>query len=150
MNAYGQRFVIDTNTLSQLGQQRRASAFFLEHAVIPEEVIHEATGFPDIESLRENIHPTTPRVLHWLTEIMSTVPDSDTRLINLYANLGNADPLVVACALDGLEHDSQYLLAPEWIVVTADEAVKDKAEEFELRVLSNSQFAELIDADDEK
>ncbi|WP_420096345.1 hypothetical protein [Brevibacterium sediminis] len=145
MNGFGQRYVIDTNALSQLGKARRASTFFLEHAVIPKEVMHEAAGFPDIASLRDNVHPTTPRVLYWLTEVLSTVLDDDTRLIDLYANLGSADPLVVACALEGQEHDSQFLLAPEWIIVTGDEAVRAKAEEFSLRVLSNSQFATLVD-----
>lgn len=145
MSVFGQRYVIDTNALIQLGKRRRASTFFLENAVVPEEVLREAEGFPDIGSLRENIHPTTPRVLHWLAKVMSTVPDADTRLIDLYANRGNADPLVVACALEGQEYDNQYLGAPEWIVVTADDAVRAKAEEFGLKVLSNSQFAALID-----
>lgn len=145
MSDFGRRYVIDTNALSQLGTQRRASSFFLESAVIPEEVLHEAQGFPDIESLRENVHPTTPRVLRWLTEILRTVPDDDTALLDLYANLGNADPLVVACALEGQEHDSQYLDPPDWIVVTNDGAVRAKAEEFGLKVLTNSEFADLID-----
>ncbi|WBL20242.1 hypothetical protein [Citricoccus sp. NR2] len=137
--------MIDTNALSQLGKVRRASTFFLEHAVIAEEVMHEASGFPDLALLQDNVHPTTPRVLQWLSEVLSTVPDDDTRLINLYANLGNADPFVVACALEGREHDSQFLLAPEWIIVTSDEAVRAKAEEFGLKVLSNPQFADLVD-----
>lgn len=145
MSDFGRRYVVDTNALSQLGRRRRASEYFLESAVIPEAVLHEAKGFPDITSLRHNVHPTTPRVLQLLVEVMATVPDADTRLVNLYANLGNADPLVVACALEGQEHDGQYLMAPEWFVVTGDEAVRDKAEEFGLKVLSNSQFAALID-----
>ena len=62
-------------------------------------------------------------MLRWLTEILRTVPDDDTALLDLYANLGNADPLVVACALEGQEHDSQYLDPPDWIVVTNDGAV---------------------------
>ena len=148
MSGFGQRFVIDTNALSQLGRQRRAGKFFLENAVIPEEVMHEASGFPDIATLRDNVHPTTPRVLHWLSQIMATVPSGDTRLVDLYANRGNADPLVVACALEGQERDNQLLLSPEWVVVTADEAVRDKAHEFGLTVLSNSEFAVLIDGND--
>jgi|GEM_PF-3249601 len=39
----------------------------------------------------------------------------------------------------------ESLMAPEWFVVTGDEALRDKAEEFGLKVLSNSQFAALID-----
>lgn len=148
MNDFGRRFVIDTNALSQLGRQRRASAFFLENAVVPDEVMHEASGLPDIAALRDNVHPTTPRVLHWLSRIMTSVPIGDTTLVDLYANSGNADPLVVACALEGQEHDNQLLLSPEWVVVTADEAVRNKAEEFGLKVLSNSEFAALIDDND--
>ncbi|KQS98740.1 hypothetical protein ASG23_13430 [Cellulomonas sp. Leaf395] len=77
---------------------------------------------------------------------MATVPADDTALVDLYANRGNADPLVVACALNGQDEDSQYLDAPEWTVVTADNAVRAKAEEFGLRALSNAEFAALIDA----
>lgn len=145
MSDFGRRYVVDTNALSQLGSRRRASEYFLKSTVIPEAVLHEAKGFPDITSLRDNVHPTTPRLLQLLVEVMATVPDTDTRLVNLYANLGNADPLVVACALEGQEYDGQYLMAPEWFVVTGDEAVRDKAEAFGLKVLSNSQFAALID-----
>ncbi|WP_257479143.1 PIN domain-containing protein [Acidipropionibacterium jensenii] len=146
MSGFGQRYVIDTNALSQLGRRRRASAFFLENAVIPEAVLQEAEGFPDIGSLRENAHPTTVRVLQWLITVMATVAETDARLVNLYANLGAADPLVVACALEGQEYDSQYLDSPEWLVVTADDAVRAKAEEFGLQVLGNSEFAARIDA----
>ncbi|NHI16783.1 hypothetical protein [Microbacterium excoecariae] len=148
MKDFGQRFVIDTNALSQLGRRRRESEFFLQNAVIPEEVMHEASGFPDVATMRDNVHPTTPRVLHWLSQIMATVPSGDTSLVDLYANRGNADPLVVACALEGQEHDNQLLLSPEWVVVTADEAVWNKAQEFGLTVLSNSEFAALIDSKD--
>ena len=145
MNDFGQRFVIDTNTLSQLGRKRRASEFFLQNAVIPQEVLHEASGFPDIEELRPNLHPTSPRVLYWLRRVMASVPEHDTRLVDLYANRGNADPLVVACALEGQEHDNQLLISPDWIVVTADEAVRVKAGEFGLTVLSNLEFCALVD-----
>ncbi|MBV0896097.1 hypothetical protein [Microbacterium sp. NC79] len=145
MSDFGRRFVIDTNALSQLGRKRRSSEFFLEQSVIPEEVLYEATGFPDIAALRDNMHPTTPRVLFWLAGVMATVPADDTRVVDLYANRGNADPIVVACALEGQEHDNQSLLSPDWLVVTADEAVRRKAQEFGLTVLSNSAFAKLID-----
>ncbi|GGV28280.1 hypothetical protein GCM10010212_13400 [Paenarthrobacter nicotinovorans] len=103
MSEFGRRYVIDTNALSQLGRQRRASTYFQENAVIPEAVLHESQGFPDITSLHNNVHPTTPRMLRLLVEVMASIPKADTRLINLYANLGNADPLVVACALEGQE-----------------------------------------------
>lgn len=145
MSYFERRFVVDTNALIQLGWKRRVSEFFLENAVIPEEVIHETSGFPDVAALRENVHPTTPRMLQLLTAIMASVPKNDTRLVDLYANKGNADPLVVACALERQEHDSQFLLRPEWVVVTADEAVQDKAQGFGLKVLTTTEFKALID-----
>lgn len=145
MSGLGHRFVIDTNALSELGRKRRASPFFLDNAVIPEEVMHEASGFPDIVSLQDNVHPTTTHVLHRLSEIMATVPSDDTRLVDLYANTGNADPLVVACALEGQEHDNQALFGFEWVVVTGDGAVREKAQEFGLTVLTNAEFSALVD-----
>lgn len=145
MSLFGERFVIDTNALSQIGMRRRQSPVFLERAVIPEEVLHEAEGFPDVTTLRELLQPVTPRTFYWLSRVMSTVPESDIRLVDLYANRGNADPFVVASALELQEQDSQFLDAPEWLVVTGDRAVRDKAEEFGIRVLTNTEFASLID-----
>lgn len=146
MNDFGTRYVVDTNSLSQLGRHRRSSSFFVEHARIPSEVLHEADGFPDIARLRQNEYPTTAAVLRCLVTVMATVPVDDTSLVDLYANHGNADPFVVACALDGQEQDSQYLDAPEWVIVTADNAVRAKANEFGLGVLTNAEFAVLVDA----
>lgn len=148
MSDFGYRFVVDTNVLSQIGKRRRATKFFLKNTVLPDAVIHEAQGFPDIDLLRHNAHPTTPRLLEFLIKVMATVPYTDTALVNLYANLGNADPQVVATALEGKEYDSQFLLAPEWIVVTGDAAVRAKAMEFSLKVLSKDEFARLIDTEE--
>jgi len=143
---FGQRYVLDTNALIRLKRHRRASPFFQDNVVIPDEVLHEAAGFPDIAALRRNLYPTTPRVLEWLTRVMATVRTDDKTLVDLYANLGGADPLVVACALDGQAEDGQYLAAPEWIVVTDDDAVRQKAEEFDLKVITSAEFASIIDA----
>lgn len=150
MNGFEQKYVIDTNALSQLGSHRRASTFFRLNAVIPSEVLREAQGFPDIDALRKNGSPITAKLLSWVVQIMATVPPDDTNLVNLYANLGGADPLVVACALNGQAEDSQFLDAATWIVVTGDCAVREKAEEFGVKVLSNAEFAAVIDAAEEK
>jgi hypothetical protein len=148
VSGFGQRYVIDTNALSQLKRHRRASAFFSEHAVIPSEVLREASGFPDVSELRQNLYPTTPHVLGWLTKIMETVPADDTKLVDLYANKGGADPLVIACALDGQAADNVYIDTPEWVVVTDDDAVRRKAKEFGLMVLSSTEFAAIVDTEE--
>lgn len=141
----GTTYVVDTNTLSQLGQRRRASAFFLARARVPSEVLHEAAGFPDIRALRRLEISTTPTVLRWVRRVMATVPTDDTALVDLYAGSGGADPLVIACALDGQEQEDQTLDPQEWAIVTSDNAVTARALALGLRVLSNIEFAELID-----
>ncbi len=146
MSDFGTEYVIDNNTLTQLSRSQRASSFFQENVRIPSEVLYEARWFPDIKELRRNEYPTTSAVLSQLARVMATVKTTDTTLVNLYANQGNADPVVVACALDGQYQDSQYLDAPEWFVVTGDKAVRDKAADFKLKVLTNAEFAALIEA----
>lgn len=146
MSGFGQKYVVDTNTLSQIGRRRRATEFFMDNVVLPEEVLREARAFPDIGSLRNLIYPTTSHVLDQLIRVMATVPVDDTKLVNLYSNKGGADPLLVACALDGQARDSGFLDAPEWVVVTGDEAVHTKAAEFGLTSLTNDEFAALVDA----
>jgi hypothetical protein len=145
VSAFGTRYLIDTNALSQLRQHRRASRFFRANAMIPTEVLHEAEGFPDLKALAQIEYTTTPSVLRWLMTVMATVPSDDTGLINLYLNQGSADPLMVASALDAREREEQHLDALEWVVVTDDKAVRAKAHEFEVPVLAHAQFADLID-----
>ena len=139
-------FVVDTNVLTQLGSSRRASAFFRKNARIPAEVLHESRGFPDIDELWKNVYLTTATVLNHLARVLETIDTADTELIDLYANEGNADPFVVACALDGRDQDESLLFSPEWLVVTGDRALRDKAKEFGLKVLSKEEFASMIDA----
>ncbi len=113
--------------------------------MIPSEVLHEANGFPDVEALRQIEYSTTPSVLRWLMTVMATVPPDDTDLINLYLNQGGADPLMVACALDARDRETQHLDPLEWAIVTGDKAVRAKADQFKVRVLTYAQFADLID-----
>jgi len=42
--------------------------------------------------------------------------------------------------------ESAYLSAPEWAIVTADDAVRRNAEEFGLTSMNNVDFAVAIDA----
>lgn len=145
MSGFGTTFLVDTNALSQLRFQRRTSKFFRFNARIPSEVLREAEGFPDIDALQQIEYATTPSVLRWLVTVMASVPPDDTGLINLYLNQGSADPLIVACALDARDRETQHLDPREWIIVTNDKAVRAKADEFKVSVLTCSQFADVID-----
>lgn len=145
MSAFGTVYVVDNNGLTFLKVERRAAAFFRENCRIPSEVLHEAQGFPDIENLRRLEYSTTASVLTILVEVMESLPVSDTKLVDLYANKGNADPLVVACALDGAREEQGTLLPRCWTVVSGDKAVQEKAREFGLEVKTNEQFIEILE-----
>lgn len=72
---------------------------------------------------------------------MATVPKDDTALVNLYANKGGADPLLVACALDGMQETADQLFGPNWIIVSNDKAVRAKASEFGVESFTREEFA---------
>ncbi|MDN6147772.1 MAG: hypothetical protein L0I94_02905 [Yaniella sp.] len=144
MTDYGHTYVIDNNALTFLKPEHRSSNFFKQKCRIPSEVLYEARGFPDIEELTELEYPTTASVLTALIEIMSSVPSTDTKLVNLYANQGNADPMVVACALDGQRKDESALFGSTWVVVSGDKAVQAKAHELKIEVRSNHNFLAVL------
>lgn len=146
MSVNDQKFVVDTNALIRIGPGRRASHFFRERAVIPEFVWLEAHDFSDVASLKELVQPVSLRTLEILKDVMRTVPITDTRLVDLYGNLGNADPFVVANALELQEKNDEYLFAPEIYVVSSDNAVLQKTRELEIKVLTAEEFAEIVDS----
>jgi len=133
-------YLIDNNVLSHLTPNQRESAFFLEHCRIPTEVIYEA-GSLDEDSFKTVEYPTTGRVLAALRVVMASVPAGDTTLVNLYANKGGADPILVACALDGNFDTAEHLFGPTWSIVSNDKAVRAKAHDFDIEVFTREQFA---------
>lgn len=75
---------------------------------------------------------------------METVPIDNTRLVDLYANEGNANPLLVACALDAHDSNEGLLFWPTWVVVSDDGAVQAKASKFEVPVRTSAEFKSII------
>lgn len=143
---YGQVYVLDNNALSFVRREHRASNFFRMHCRIPQDVLREAEGFPDIDDLRQLEYPVTETVLARLVEVMASVPVGDTKFVDLYANLGNADPLVVATALDGQRSHEPGLFEITWTVVSGDKAVQARARKFGLGVITNEEFRAMMEA----
>lgn len=111
-------------------------------------MLYEARGFPDIGELNACKYETTPDVLRHLITVMASVPVADTGLVDLYANEGNADPLIVACALDGRCRDEYKLFGPLWVIVSDDRAVREKAAEFNIEIRRGREFAGILSAAD--
>lgn len=139
------QFLVDNNVLSALSKSQRASKFFRARCRLPDEVLHEARGFPDIEALKTLNYETTADVLRHLIVVMATVPDTDTKLVDLYANRGNADPLLIACALDARTQDEDKLFGPVWVIVSDDEAVRAKAAEFQLELRTSGELLAILE-----
>lgn len=140
----GSRYLIDCNALSKLTKDQRASGFFRTNCRIPTEVLYEARWFPDVRQLSEVEYKTTGSVLAILAEVMATVPVDDKKLVDLYANQGNADPLIVACAVDAMREREQQLFGEAWAIVSDDKAVRAKANEFDIEILASEKFIAIL------
>ncbi|WP_285362921.1 hypothetical protein [Microbacterium sp. LMC-P-041] len=133
-------YLLDNNALSHLTRVQRASAFFHDRCSLPSEIIHEADGYPDAASFPDVEYPTTASVLKHLGAVMATVPCDDSTLVNLYANKGAADPMLIACALDGMEEASTLLWGPTWVVVSNDKEVRAKAADVGVASCTREEF----------
>ena len=84
-------------------------------------------------------------MLATLIEVMASAPVGETKFVDLYANHGNADPLIVANAVDGHRREAEALFGPTWTVVSGDKAVRVKAEAFGLAAMSNEEFPAMLE-----
>jgi hypothetical protein len=134
------RYLVDNNVLSKLSPAQRSSQPFRARCLIPSEVLFEASGFPDIEALSQLEVPVSAQVLLQLQRVMRTVLVADFTLVDLYANKGNADPILIATALGKAADSADTLFPEEWRIVTDDVAVHSKAAEFDVRVMSSREF----------
>lgn len=139
-------YLVDTNALSKMGAERRRSALVQTRCRLPAEVLHEATGFPDHADLARLEQAMSVETLNLLRCVMETVPNADGSLVNLYHNRGNADPILVASALDLIHQSRDTLFEEDWRIVSDDGAVRRKAAEFNIVILSAAKFMDLIDA----
>jgi hypothetical protein len=138
------RYLLDNNALNKLTPEQRASAFVHEHCRIPTEVLHEAQGFPDIARLREIEYAMSAELLETLKGVMASVRPDDRRLIDLYSNAGNADPILVAVALHATDDEVNSLFPDDWQIVTNDAAVQRKAAEFGISALQPAEFLHIL------
>lgn len=130
-------YLLDTNVISHLTKPQLTSSFFAEYCRIPGEVFHEAGKR---KALLPALYPTTVEVLEALRDVMATVTPEDTSLINLYANKGNADPLLIACALLETRRTEPLLVKPQWFVVSNDAAVRAKSADVGVEALTREEF----------
>lgn len=141
------RYLVDNNALGMLGLGRRQAKFFRDHCRLPEDALYEARFRSDYSTLQDLVYPVTPSVLVRLRAVMSTVAPSDVSLVDLYKNLGAADPLIIASALDANANEDS-LFPDTWVIVSHDKALLLKAGSLGIECVSPERLAEHIDVAD--
>lgn len=140
------KYLVDNNALMFLGAKRRSSDSFAENCRVPEEVAHEA-GSRRAELLAPLTVPMSARILEEVVAVMKTVPIGDKALLDLYGNKGAADPILLATALVLNSPERPSLFDDEWVIVTNDGGVNEKAKEFGVRTMSPAELADVIDGE---
>ncbi len=90
--------------------------------------------------MRKLENPVTAEVLAKLVLVMATLSPSGVKLVELCATRENADPLLVACALGTSANEAEKLFGMEWLVASDDRAVRAKAVEFGVGILSRDEL----------
>lgn len=137
------RYLVDNVTLSRMTADQRASAFMHSRCRIPEEIIYEARGLPDIESLKPLIYPITTTVLDNVKVVLATIKARD-KVVDLYRNEGNGDVILLATALREMAARSEQLFGDRWIIATADKGLTSKAVELGVLTCTSDKFIELV------
>lgn len=138
------KYLVDNNALNFLSTKHRSTDFFRDNCRFPEEVVHEA-GARRAELPAPLTVPMSARILEEVATVMKTVPVGDNALLDLYGNKGAADPILVATALVLNSPEKPTLFDDEWVIVTNDGAVRDKANEFKVRAMIPVDLAEVIE-----
>ena len=139
------KYLVDNNALIRLKRERVRTAFFDNYCSVTADVLLEADEHPEKAALAKKAADITPDFLEQLRAVMATVAVGDTSLVNLYGNKGAADPGLVAFILEASAINDGKLFCDQWVLVTDDNAVAEKAAEFNVETLSSFQLAALID-----
>lgn len=136
-------YLVDNNVLTRLGREERASVFLRSQCHVTEDVLHEARGFAD-ELGGVPVRPVSGAVLRSLAHVMGTVDPQDTSLVDLYANKGSADPVLVAVAIDMADEEAQTLVPRQVVLVTGDKAVALTAQRLGVSTLGFEDFQRVL------
>lgn len=140
-------YLVDNNALIAIGAKRARSTFFVKWCHVTADVIYEADEHPFLRDLEQLALPRTARTLEIVRDVMSTENVGDISLVDLYKNLGAADPGLIAAVLEIQAQDAGTFFPDNWRIVSNDKGVKRKGGEHAIDVLQASQLSNLIDAD---
>ncbi|CAM3026580.1 MULTISPECIES: hypothetical protein [Dermacoccus] len=136
-------YLLDNNVLSRLTREQRRADLLRTQCFITADVLHEARGFAD-EVRDIPVRPVTKAVLARLVRVMHSIAPKDTSLVDLYANKGSADPVLIAIALDIMETEQDTLMPRRIILVTGDKAVSSTCQRLGVTSLGFDDFVQML------
>ncbi|CAN5175838.1 hypothetical protein BH11ACT3_BH11ACT3_02040 [soil metagenome] len=141
-------YLVDNNALNTLTRRRVETKFFAAHCRITSDVLWEARGRAEQAELSNVTLAVEPAVFTELRRVMGTVAVGDVRLVDLFRNKGSADPGLIATILLSDEAEDGMLLRTNWILVTDDGAVAEKAAALGVKTWPSVKLRNLIDGAD--
>ncbi len=136
-------YLVDTVTLSRMTANQRGSKFMRTYCRIPEEILFEAQGLPDLDTLKQLKYPITTIVLENVKAVVATLKSGD-KVVDLYSNKGNGDAMLLATALTEMAVNDGRLIPDRWIIATADDGLTRKAAELAVATCSSDEFISLV------
>jgi len=137
------RYLIDTGVLSRLTPDERRSPFMRQRCQLPEEIVYEARGLPDIEELMHMVYPTTPTVLFYVKAVLAEIVPGD-KIVDLYRNEGNGDVFLLAIALAEMAVSETQLIGDVWSIVTVDKGLTATASALGVSTCALDSFRDLL------
>ena len=120
-------YLVDNNALLALKGERIRSEFFRLFCRVTSDVLAEAGTHPDRARLEDCVLERSPAMLESVRDVMKLETPGAADLIDLYKNKGAADPGLLAAILVEQSASVGTFFADEWVLVTSDAAVIDRA-----------------------
>lgn len=143
MNYLDEMYIIDTVVAATLTVDIIESSFFDKYCFVPEEIRYELRNNPLHPKLQNNEIKTDINILSQLKNVFSAM-DNNSRLVDLYQNMGNGDALIIATVLAKRAEELGKLFPDKWTIVTEDKGLCEVARKHDIEYISRDDFLEIV------
>lgn len=142
-NYIDEKYVIDTVVAASLPIDIINHDFFDNHCFIPEEICYELRDNPNYHRFKRREIKTDINILSQLKNVFLAL-DRDSRLVDLYQNMGNGDALIIATALAKQAEEIGQLFPDKWIIVTEDKGLREAADKHDISHINRGDFIKIV------
>ncbi len=137
------KYLLDTVAISKLNRLELESSFLRDDCKIPEEVLYECRDFKHVKLLNSLVIPVTIELISTAQTVILGLDDDD-KIIDLYNNEGNGDIILLATALHEMSKNGIQLFKTNWVIVTDDRLLTERAREFSIDSISSKEFRDIV------